>query len=90
MFERGYYDGFGGAYLPEILVATFKELDETFQAAKNDPAFWKEYADIMSSYSCRPTPLTFAGNLTERFGGARIYVKRERTRQTTSWARGSW
>jgi len=77
MFERGYYDGFGGAYLPEILVATFEELDEIFQSAKNDPAFWKEYEDIMSSYSCRPTPLTFAQNLTALFGGARIYVKRE-------------
>ncbi|MFC1828933.1 tryptophan synthase subunit beta [Thermodesulfobacteriota bacterium] len=77
MFERGYYEGFGGAYLPEILVATFEELDEVFQSAKNDPAFWQEYEDIMSTYSCRPTPLTFAENLTALFGGARIYVKRE-------------
>ncbi len=77
MFERGYYEGFGGAYLPEILVATFDELEETFQAAKKDPAFWPEYEKIMSTYSCRPTPLTFAENLTRHFGGARIYVKRE-------------
>ncbi len=39
MIERGHYDGFGGAYLPEILVATFEELVETFQKAKTDPAF---------------------------------------------------
>jgi tryptophan synthase beta chain len=77
MKDRGYYEGFGGAYLPEILIATFDELDETFQKAKDDPAFWKEYVDIMSTYSCRPTPLTFAENLTRHFGGARMYIKRE-------------
>ena len=77
MKDRGYYEGFGGAYLPEILIATFDELVETFQKAKDDPVFWKEYVDIMSTYSCRPTPITFAENLTRHFGGAGIYVKRE-------------
>lgn len=77
MIDRGYYGEFGGAFLPEILVATFDELDEAFQKIKNDPGFWQEYTDIMSTYSCRPTPLTFAKNLTRHFGGARIYVKRE-------------
>ncbi len=77
MKNRGYYEQFGGAYLPEILVATFDALDETFQQAKNDAGFWQEYSRIMSTYSCRPTPLTFAENLTRHFGGARIYIKRE-------------
>lgn len=77
MIDRGYYAGFGGAYLPEILVATFDELVDTFNTAKNDPTFWQQYAEVMSSYSCRPTPLTFAENLTRHFGGARIYIKRE-------------
>jgi len=77
MINRGYYDGFGGAFLPEILVATFDDLEDKFIKAKNDPSFWKEYADIMSTYSCRPTPVTFAENLTNHFNGARIYVKRE-------------
>lgn len=77
MIDRGYYAGFGGAYLPEILVATFDELVDTFNMAKNDPTFWQQYVDVMSSYSCRPTPLTFAENLTRHFGGARIYIKRE-------------
>jgi len=45
--------------------------------AKIDSGFWQEYVDIMSTYSCRPTPLTFAENLTNHFGGARIYIKRE-------------
>ncbi|MFH1673710.1 MAG: tryptophan synthase subunit beta [Pseudomonadota bacterium] len=77
MINRGYYGEFGGAFLPEILVATFDELEAAFQKIKNDPGFWQEYTDIMSTYSCRPTPLTFAENLTNHFGGARIYVKRE-------------
>jgi tryptophan synthase beta chain len=77
MRERGYYGEFGGAYIPEILVATFDELVEAFEAAKSDPDFWSEYAALMSSYSSRPTPLTYAENLTRHFGGARIFVKRE-------------
>ncbi len=77
MDNRGYYAGFGGAYIPEILVATFDELEETFRQAKNDPKFWQEYTQLMSTYSCRPTPLTFAENLTRHFGGAKIYIKRE-------------
>ncbi len=77
MEHRGYYEQFGGAYLPEILVATFDELEGAFNAVKDDPGFWQEYSEIMSTYSCRPTPLTLAENLTRHFGGARIYIKRE-------------
>jgi tryptophan synthase beta chain len=77
MKNRGYYGKFGGAFLPEILVATFDELEIAFEDLKSDPAFWEEYSALMSSYSCRPTPLTFAANLTREFGGAKIYIKRE-------------
>ena len=77
MNKQGYYSQFGGAYLPEILVATFEELTTAFAAAKNDPGFWQEYEDLMATYSCRPTPLTPAANLTRHFGGAKIYIKRE-------------
>jgi tryptophan synthase beta chain len=77
MHDRGYYSEFGGAFVPEILSATFDELEAAFDAAKADPGFWQEYLDIMSTYSCRATPLTFAENLTRHFGGAKIYIKRE-------------
>ena len=77
MKTRGYYEGFGGAFLPEVLIATFEEVERVFLEAKADPSFWKEYEAIMSSYSCRPTPITFAENLTKHFGGAKIYIKRE-------------
>lgn len=77
MRNRGYYAEFGGAFFPEILAATFDELEAAFDGAKNDPSFWAEYVEIMSTYSCRATPLTFAENLTRHFGGAKIYIKRE-------------
>jgi len=77
MINRGYYGRFGGAYIPEVLVSTFEELVEEFQKARNDPAFWQEYVEIMSTYSCRPTPLTFAQNLTHHINGPGIYIKRE-------------
>ena len=77
MTERGYYGEFGGAFIPEILFSTFQQLSAAFNEAKADPGFWKEYKTLMSTYSCRPTPLTFAENLTKYFKGPRIYVKRE-------------
>lgn len=77
MNTRGYYGNFGGAFIPEILVSTFEELVEAFEKAKKDPRFWQEYKEVMSTYSCRPTPLTLVENLSHHFGGARIYVKRE-------------
>ena len=77
MHNRGYYDRFGGAFIPEILVPTFDELEKAFLDAQADPEFWDEYVELMSTYSCRATPLTRCDNLTEHFGGAQIYVKRE-------------
>jgi tryptophan synthase beta chain len=75
--DRGYYGNFGGMYVPEILEATFRELCTAFENTRRDASFWAEYERLMSSYSCRPTPLTFAENLTRELGGAKIYIKRE-------------
>ena len=77
MSEQGYFGEFGGSFIPEILVATFEELIAAYEEARADPAFWKTYVDLMGNYSCRPTPLTEAVNLTRHFGGARIFIKRE-------------
>jgi tryptophan synthase beta chain len=82
--ENGYFEGFGGAFVPEILHATFEELNRAFEEARADPSFWAEYQRLMSEISCRPTPLTFAENLTRHFGGARIFVKREDLNHTGS------
>jgi len=77
MPDTGYYGDFGGAFLPEILIATFDELTRAFADARRDPSFWEGYTALMANYAGRPTPLTFAPNLTAHFGGARIYIKRE-------------
>ncbi|MFH1076181.1 MAG: tryptophan synthase subunit beta [Pseudomonadota bacterium] len=77
MSIKGYYGEFGGAFLPEILISTFEHLADAFEKVKNDPAFWQEYKSLMADYSCRPTPLTFAENLTKYFAGPHIYIKRE-------------
>ncbi|MFA6110494.1 MAG: tryptophan synthase subunit beta [Candidatus Latescibacterota bacterium] len=74
---HGWYGTFGGAYIPEVLRATLEELAEVFAAARRDPGFWDEYQQVMRTYSCRPTPLTFLENLTRELGGARIFLKRE-------------
>jgi tryptophan synthase beta chain len=75
--DNGYFGAWGGAYIPEVLHETFAELKNIYETARRDPAFWQEYEDLMSSYSCRPTPLTHAGNLSAHFGGAQIFIKRE-------------
>jgi tryptophan synthase beta chain len=77
MTKKGYYGSWGGAFIPEILYATFNELNRYFEEVQKAHSFWEEYVQLMSSYSCRPTPLTFAENLSNYFGGARIYIKRE-------------
>jgi tryptophan synthase beta chain len=77
MTKKGYYGHWGGAFIPEILFETFKELNQFFAEVKGDPSFWEEYVQLMSSYSCRPTPLTYAKNLSNHFRGAHIYIKRE-------------
>ena len=77
MSKEGYFGNWGGKFIPEVLHETFEELEKAYRAIRNDPAFWQEYMQLMSTYSCRPTPLTFAENLSEHFGGARIYIKRE-------------
>jgi tryptophan synthase beta chain len=78
MTERnGYYGSFGGAFIPEVLSSTFQELRDAFTEIKNDPTFWSEYRRLMSTYSCRPTPLTFLENLSRHFGGPQFYLKRE-------------
>ncbi len=77
MIKPGYYGQWGGAFIPEILYETFRELNATFARCQADKTFWQEYVELMSTYSCRPTPLTYAENLSRHFGGAQIFIKRE-------------
>lgn len=74
---RGYYGRFGGKFVPEILIPAIQELETEFNNAKDDPAFQKEMADLLNEYVGRPTKLTLANRLTEHYGKANIYLKRE-------------
>lgn len=74
---RGYFDGFGGKFVPETLMVALDSLARAYARAKADPAFRKELAGYLAEYAGRPTPLYFARRLSEALGGARIYLKRE-------------
>ena len=77
MERPGYYGRFGGAFIPETLNATLQQLKDAFAEVKRDPTFWTAYESLLSTYSCRPTPLTYTENLSRHFGGPRIFLKRE-------------
>lgn len=74
--ERGYYGGFGGSYIPEMLYPNAKELQEKYLTIMNDPAFQKEFNDLLVDYVGRPTPLYLAKRLSEKYK-TNIYLKRE-------------
>ncbi|HOV80870.1 MAG TPA: tryptophan synthase subunit beta, partial [Bacillota bacterium] len=74
---RGYFGSYGGRFVPETLMPALEELEEAYNSVKADPDFAGELAYYLKHYVGRPSPLYFAGRLTERCGGARIYLKRE-------------
>jgi tryptophan synthase beta chain len=75
--SNGHFGKYGGRYVPEMLMPALEELEKTYLAAKKDTHFQQEFADLLKNYSGRPTPLVFAKNLTEKLGGAKIYLKNE-------------
>ena len=74
---RGHFGPYGGRYVPETLMHPLQELTAAYEASKIDPEFHRELDHLLSDYVGRPTPLFFAGRLTNHLGGARIYLKRE-------------
>ncbi|MBL8770501.1 MAG: tryptophan synthase subunit beta [Phenylobacterium sp.] len=81
---RGRFGDYGGQYVPETLMPLVHDLDAAYAAAKADAAFQAELAGFLSHYVGRPSPLYFAARLTEHFGGAKIYLKREELNHTGS------
>ena len=75
--EKGYFGEFGGSFVPPELQEVLDHLSEQFEKYKDDPAFNEEYRYYLREYVGRENPLTFARNLTEKWGGAKIYLKRE-------------
>ncbi len=73
----GHFGKYGGRYVPEMLIPALEELEKAFEEVKKDKTFQKELADLLRDFCGRPTPLTFAENLTKKLGGAKIYLKNE-------------
>jgi len=75
--KKGYFGQYGGRFLPPKMEKEFEKLDKFYQKIKNDAEFINELKYIRKHYQGRPTPITFARNLTKKCGGAAIYLKRE-------------
>lgn len=75
--STGHFGPYGGKFVPETLVSALDALENEYLLARKDPEFRKEFASLLSDFCGRPTPLYFAQRLTEKLGGAKIYLKRE-------------
>ncbi len=73
----GHFGPYGGRFVPEVLMAPLEELEQAYNAARQDPAFQAELKDLLANYAGRPTPLYHARRLSGISGGAKIYIKRE-------------
>ena len=82
--ERGHFGLYGGRFVAETLMPLILELEEAYTTAKNDPAFHAELENLNTHYAGRPSPLYYAERLTERFGGAKVYFKRDELNHTGS------
>ena len=80
--ERGRFGDFGGRFVSETLMPLILDLEAEYEKAKTDPSFWAEMDDLWKHYVGRPSPLYFAPRLTERLGGAKIYLKRDELNHT--------
>jgi len=74
---KGYFGEYGGKFVPETLMEPLKELEKAYYEINNSSNFKDKLSEYMKDYTGRPTPLYFAQKLTERIGGAKIYLKRE-------------
>ncbi len=80
--ERGRFGIFGGRFVSETLMPLILDLEERYEHAKTDQTFWAEMDHLWKHYVGRPSPLYFAERLTEHFGGAKIYLKRDELNHT--------
>jgi tryptophan synthase beta chain len=82
--RAGHFGPYGGRYVPETLMSALIVLERAYREARADRSFRRELEGMLRDYAGRPTPLYFAGRLTESAGGARIYIKREDLAHTGS------
>ncbi len=82
--EHGHFGLYGGRFVAETLMPLILELEQAYEAAKNDPEFCAELSALNAHYAGRPSPLYYAERLTAHFGGAKIYFKRDELNHTGS------
>ncbi len=75
--SKGRFGVHGGQYIPETLMNAVIELEQAYNKYKNDNAFEKELTELFNEYAGRPSRLYYAKHLTQKLGGAKIYLKRE-------------
>ena len=75
--QPGRFGTYGGRYVPETLMAALDELEREYEKAKRDKKFHSRLDELLKTYAGRPTPLFCAKRLTQKLGGAKIYLKRE-------------
>ena len=75
--KNGFFGKFGGSFIPPSLEKPFSDITKAYLELKNSPAFIEELKYVRKHYQGRPTPISFARNLTKYCGGAKIYLKRE-------------
>ncbi len=80
----GHFGSYGGRFVPEALIGALDQLEAAHLAAKNDPTFQAELAELHRTYTGRPSIITEAKRFAEHAGGARIFLKREDLNHTGS------
>ena len=75
--SKGRFGVHGGQYIPETLMNAIIELEKAYNHYKDDPEFNRELTDMLNNYAGRPSRLYYASHMTEKLGGAKIYLKRE-------------
>ena len=73
----GWFGPYGGQYVAETLMPALRVLEQAFLAAEAEPSFVRDFETLLRDYVGRPSPLYFARRLSEAYGNARIYLKRE-------------
>jgi len=73
----GHFGPYGGVFVPETLVGALKQLEAEYAHAKSDPEFKQQLSYYLNEFAGRPSRLYLARRLTEKFGGAKVYLKRE-------------
>ena len=80
--EHGHFGIYGGRYVAETLMPLILDVEKAYAKASADDRFWAEFQNLMEHYVGRPSPLYFAERLTQHFGGAKVYLKRDELNHT--------